>query len=68
MASDVVETSGRMAKVAPPAMGEVPTTLYLVAVAHVLRHRLRSTTNLLRHCWNLPFRTGRSNGKWEKDL
>lgn len=48
MALDVVETSGRMVAVAPPAMGEVPTTLHLVAVAHMLRHRLRSMTNLLR--------------------
>jgi hypothetical protein len=33
VASDVVETSGRMATVAPPSMGEVPTTLHLLAVA-----------------------------------
>jgi hypothetical protein len=53
VALDMVETIGRMAAVAPPAMGEVPTTLYLVAVAHLLRHRLRSTTNLMRRHFSI---------------
>jgi hypothetical protein len=33
VASDMVETSGRMAIVAPPAMDEIPTTLHLVVAA-----------------------------------